>query len=58
MGRKELEKISVGWWKTSDSNEDEEAKELKERRRQSMEQRQQDSCEKMQGCGKLRVELK
>lgn len=48
----------MGWWKTSDSNEDEEAKELKERRRQSMEQRQQDSCEKMQGCGKLRVELK
>lgn len=29
-----LEKISVGWWKISDSNEDEEAEELKKRRRQ------------------------
>lgn len=26
--------ISVGWWKISDSNEDEEAEELKKRRRQ------------------------
>lgn len=58
LGRKELEKISVGWWKISNSNEDEEAKELKKKRRQSMEQRQQDSCEKRQECGKLRVELK
>lgn len=57
MGRKKLEKISVGWWKIGDSNEEEKANELK-KRRQSMEQRQQDSYEKRLGCGKLRVEQK
>jgi len=49
MERKELEKIP-GMWSRSGTDSDEEAKELRTRRRQSMEQRQQERSKRRQRC--------